>query len=76
MEVLPQRQPTKRNRIVANNVSNNWHYDYVVIGGGIAGVSCSIELSRMTAFTENTIKIALVTAADTIKEVSPTISPL
>ena len=42
---------------------------YIVLGGGIAGVSCGKELARLTAEEVNT-EVFIITAAHLLKEVS------
>ena len=42
--------------------------NYVVIGGGIAGVSCAKEIARLKAKDEDS-QVILITATELLKEV-------
>ena len=42
---------------------------YVVVGGGIAGVSCGKELARLT-IDEQDVEVFIITATHLLKEVS------
>ena len=42
---------------------------YVVLGGGIAGVSCGKELARLTV-DEQDVEVFIITATHLLKEVS------
>ena len=42
---------------------------YIVLGGGIAGVSCGKELARLTV-DEQDVEVFIITATHLLKEVS------
>jgi glycine/D-amino acid oxidase-like deaminating enzyme len=46
---------------------------YIVVGGGIAGVSCGKELARLTADEKN-VEVFIITATPLLKEVGKTLS--
>lgn len=58
------RETTMSRRLKKSRTAEN----YVVIGGGIAGVGCAQELARL-ASDKN---IILISASDTLVEVQPT----
>ena len=48
---------------------------YIVIGGGIAGVSCAQELARLNAADQN-VEILIITSTEMLKEVFTLYSPI
>ena len=66
MAALPKRtRKLKKIEALSDQILNK--YTYVVIGGGLAGVSCAQELSRLHSLDGQTI--ALISATEAIKEV-------
>ncbi|MDQ7048464.1 MAG: 2-octaprenyl-6-methoxyphenyl hydroxylase [Enterobacterales bacterium] len=59
------------NQTKANNKSiNNHHYDIILIGGGMVGVSAAIALSQLSS-AANQFKIAVVEAFEPSMDTSP-----
>jgi len=63
---LPQRANSRR-RNVGGEVQLDKEVKVVIIGGGIAGVSCAQELARLSG-EDNSFKIVLVSESDILKE--------